>query len=125
MGRKANTVEKMLGKYVRYEDACWVWTGKIAKNGYGHASKDWKTHLAHRLVYEALVGPIPEGLQLDHLCRNKACVNPAHLEPVTQQVNMDRYSATVTHCPKGHAKEGYNLLIGTKERSSAVSVGVK
>jgi hypothetical protein len=57
---------------------------------------------AYRVAYILLVGPIPEGLQLDHLCRVASCVNPAHLEPVTQQENIRRQLAAITHCPKGH-----------------------
>jgi hypothetical protein len=61
------------------------------------------TGSAHRWAYEAFVGPIPEGLEIDHLCRNRACVNPAHLDPVTHQENMSRgKAARMTHCHKGH-----------------------
>lgn len=63
----------------------------------------------HRLAYEELIGPIPDGLQIDHLCRNRACYNPAHLEPVTQQENIRRgYWAMKTHCPRGHAYDVVN-----------------
>jgi hypothetical protein len=76
-------------------DGCWIWTGVINHNGYGrytYARPDGRSlaSRAHRIAYELLVGPIPDGLQLDHLCRVKACVNPAHLEPVTQDENMRR-----------------------------------
>jgi len=89
---------------------CWVYDGHIAVNGYGKT--DGK--LVHRLVYEALVGPIPEGLQLDHLCRNRACYNPAHLEPVTDSENklrsplMGRANASKTHCAGGHPYDETN-----------------
>ena len=59
--------------------------------------------LAHRVMYENMVGPIPEGLVLDHLCFVPACINPDHLEPVTTRVNTQRYYRTVTHCKRGHA----------------------
>jgi len=63
---------------------------------------------AHRVVYEHMVGDIPAGLQLDHLCRNRICVNPAHLEPVTAQVNTRRARPVPTHCPQGHAYDEEN-----------------
>ena len=71
---------------------CWDWIARTTKDGYGlfHVDRFGHTRVAHRIAYTLLVGEIPEGLELDHLCRNKACVNPDHLEPVTQQVNRDR-----------------------------------
>lgn len=69
---------------------CWIWTGALTTNGYGQVRWGDRTLRAYRLVYELLVGPIPDGLQLDHLCRNRRCVNPAHLEPVTQWENWAR-----------------------------------
>ena len=77
---------------------CWVWLGAGGGGGYGRIG----VKFAHRVVYEELVGPIPEALVLDHLCRVKPCVNPYHLEPVTHAVNVSRANAAVTHCPKGH-----------------------
>jgi hypothetical protein len=66
---------------------CWLWIGTVKDSGYGQYKR---SSIAHRVVYEALVGPIPEGLELDHLCKIKNCVNPDHLEPVTGQVNVAR-----------------------------------
>ena len=68
------------------ETQCWQWTGCVGSLGYG----SYNTKLAHRLMYEDVVGPIPEALVLDHLCRNRSCVNPAHLEPVTLSENVKR-----------------------------------
>ena len=90
------------------ECGCWIWAGYIANNGYGQHTYKGRTYKAHRLVYELLVGPIPDGLQLDHLCRVRCCVNPAHLDPVTQKENVLRgesfsaVNASKTHCCKGH-----------------------
>ncbi len=90
---------------------CWVWTGCRTKGGEGYGQivvARGKTQQVHRVVYEALVGPIPDGLQIDHLCSNKACCNPAHLEPVTARENQRREDqllgirSAVTHCPQGH-----------------------
>ena len=70
---------------------CWLWNRKIRKDGYGRKSLDHRREIpAHRWVYEQQIGEIPDGLELDHLCNNPPCVNPAHLEPVTHRENMLR-----------------------------------
>jgi hypothetical protein len=82
---------------------CWLWTGTVGKNGYGQIRDENRRHIyAHRWAYERERGPIPAGLQIDHLCRNKRCVNPAHLEAVTRVENTRRWAATITHCKYGH-----------------------
>jgi hypothetical protein len=86
-------------------DGCWVFTGAL-RNGYGAVGIDYRTVYTHRYVYERMVGPIPDGLVIDHLCRNRACCNPAHLEPVTNRENClrgDRAGTRVTACAHGHA----------------------
>lgn len=94
---------------------CWLFNGYIAKNGYGQAKVGGRVVLTHRAVYEVLVGPIPPGLQLDHLCRNRACYNPAHLEPVTQQENIRRGAGNQHRgkplCVHGHPLSGDNLYV--------------
>lgn len=73
---------------------CWLWTGKIEETSYGRVSHRGRLEGAHRFAYELVVGPIPPGLHLDHLCRVPPCVNPAHLEPVTVAVNNQRVPVT-------------------------------
>lgn len=83
---------------------CWIWPEIVSTNGgYGRFWDGERTVTTHRWSYERFVGPIPDGLQLDHLCRVRACCNPTHLEPVTQLVNIRRSPRIKpTHCPQGH-----------------------
>lgn len=102
-------------------NGCWNWKGHVKARGYGtfgvkiSRGKWITTALAHRVSYILFVGKIPDGLTLDHLCRNRNCVNPAHLEPVTSKINSLRgqsfaaNNARKTNCPKGHPLSGYNL----------------
>jgi hypothetical protein len=92
---------------------CWLWTAATHPRGYG--TFGWgsgsKTVRVHRLAYEALVSPIPEGLHIDHLCRVRCCVNPAHLEPVTNDENHKRgLHANKTHCKYGHEYNEANTI---------------
>lgn len=97
---------------------CWPWTASTAGNqGYGRIRVGERDVLAHRFAYELLRGPIPEGLDIDHLCRNRRCVNPAHMEPVTRTENTMRgespnaRNARKTHCAKGHPLTPENVYI--------------
>lgn len=92
----------------RVEDDCWIWTGARTSSGYACVGADGKRHLGHRRAYELLIGPIPAGLTLDHLCRNQLCINPAHLEPVTMREN-NRRKPVKEFCPHGHPMSGDNL----------------
>ncbi len=81
---------------VAFDAGCWIWHGDVENTGYGRISRGRgraDRDLAHRWMYKRLVGPIPESLQIDHLCRRKRCVNPAHLEPVTPAENQRRGNA--------------------------------
>jgi hypothetical protein len=101
------TVERFKAKVQVAPSGCWEWLGgRLGQNSqYGQfsmAAVGRPVVGAHRAAWELFRGPIPEGLTIDHLCRNTICVNPDHLEPVTQKVNNQRYAVTITHCPQGH-----------------------
>lgn len=102
-------------------DTCWIWGGAKTAGGYGVFNSGEGNTVAHRFSWQAANGPVPEGLQIDHLCRNRACVNPAHLEPVTQQENIRRgtagaHWAAKTHCPQGHRYDEVNTYVNPKGR---------
>lgn len=109
---------KDFDKWVSIEPntGCWMWMGQITNAGYGRVSIRHRYHPAHRVFYEAHVGPIPDGLQIDHLCRHRWCVNPAHMEPVTCSENLRRGESPVgrnarkVHCVRGHAFDESNTL---------------
>lgn len=98
------------------ESGCWVWSGSCSCDGYGRVKVNREVLLAHRAVYELLIGPIPPAMTLDHLCRVRCCVNPAHLEPVSAKENFSRGFAPAavnsrkTHCIRGHELAGENLI---------------
>jgi len=100
------------------ESGCWVWTGSLRCQGYGRISHNKQVWLVHRLAYTIFKGSIPDGLQIDHLCRNRACWNPEHLEVVTVRQNVLRgaglpaENARKTHCPQGHEYTDRNTYIG-------------
>lgn len=96
-------LERFIAK-VQFDDSgCWLWTAQTSLDGYGKIQMGKRAGYAHRVSYELLVGPIPEGLQLDHLCRVRSCVNPDHLEPVTLAENVRRGKwGQRSHCDEGH-----------------------
>jgi hypothetical protein len=107
------------------ENGCWVWPWSLDKDGYATNSKAYEvlgTNRVHRALYILLIGPIPDGLQLDHTCRNKPCINPAHMEPVTNLENKLRslpFHTQVSHCVRGHEFTEENTFIFPPESSHA------
>lgn len=113
---------------------CWLWTGSILNSGRGHGYArihvNRRVQLAHRVAYELVRGPIPEGLELDHLCRVRCCVNPYHLEAVAHSVNVLRgltpatsraIALAVTHCPAGHPYNEENTRVSTQNHGKYIN----
>lgn len=114
-------IERILSRIeVEPETGCWLWPGATVRGGYGQIASERRGYqvIVHRALYELLVGPIPDGLNLDHVkergCRHTNCCNPDHLEPVSQRENLMRGDtvtarhAAATHCPQGHAYDAEN-----------------
>jgi len=101
------------------ETGCLIWLGKLDKDGYGVMVIEGRQIPAHKASYEDSVGPVPSGLQLDHLCRVRCCVEPRHLEPVTCAENIRRgltgkNMADRTHCPRNHPYDAANTYFNRK-----------
>lgn len=110
---KIKTFTDHLEKTIVIND-CWIWQGAVDSRGYGQLKSNGKTWRAHRFFYVELVDDIPPGYQIDHLCRNRLCVSPAHLEAVTQYENMRRsrvweLNKGRSHCPNGHEYTPENI----------------
>lgn len=105
----AATAQERFWKKVNKTETCWIWTGTTSKNGYGYVTSNKGRWLVHRLAYTWANGPIPPGLEIDHLCRTRGCVRPDHLEAVTHAENVRRseswsgVNSRKTTCLRGHA----------------------
>ena len=106
-----NIIDRFNTKHTQV-DMCWVWHAAVGDDGYGVFRMKGKLYKAHRASYVLFKGPVPAGLHIDHLCRNRQCVNPEHLEAVTQTVNNQRAAAAKTHCPSGHDYKIYGRIWG-------------
>lgn len=116
-------VQKRTEPHPAIGSPCWIWTAAINNSGYGSfAVAHGKSIGAHRWAYESTVGSVPSGMELDHLCRDRSCVNPAHLEPVTKAENVRRglspmaEQARRTHCPQGHPYSAENTILDEGSR---------
>ena len=107
-------IDRWMRRNVVAHGTCWLWTGAKTRNGYGQVAIHGKAWMVHRAFYTYFIADVPPGLDLDHLCRNRACVNPWHLEPVTRSVNLRRgdtrrtHFSSRTHCPQGHPYDDEN-----------------
>lgn len=117
IGRPPKPVMERINAQVNIDEhGCWIYAADRApRSGYRQVRVGQMLRYAHRVTYEALVGAIPDGLVIDHLCHNRSCVNPSHMEPVTQQENTLRgngpaaINSRKTHCPQGHALTAENV----------------
>lgn len=108
---KSDLPDRIQRRIVDNDNDCWLWDAR-RKDGYTQVSYKGDKWLVHRLTYTLMVGEIPEGLQIDHLCRTRHCVNPAHLEAVTPLENTSRSlgNNSKTCCPKGHEYTAENTI---------------
>lgn len=120
--------EKAMSRVDKQPDGCWLYTGALMADGYARVKDTSTDHalLVHRVVYEQLVGPIPDGLVLDHLCRVRNCVNPKHLEPVTGAENIRRgvraRLGERTRCAEGHELTPENTAFQRRPTQSGVTM---
>ena len=109
LGKGVPVESRLFNRLMIRPSGCVEWTGYIHPSGYGRMTMDGKQVYTHRAMYELMEGPVPDGMELDHLCRNRSCANVAHLEPVPHQVNMARGAwGLKTHCPQEHPLDGRN-----------------
>jgi hypothetical protein len=117
------TPEERFWAKVNADEVCWEWMAATDRGGYGVFNPNGTLVRAHRFAWENLVGPIPEGLHIDHLCRNRICVCIDHLEPVTPKMNHERgtsvvrrkiQAATITHCPRNHEYNEENTNVNKR-----------
>lgn len=122
-----SAAERVWMRFDRDVNGCWLWNGSVQPNGYGtiaRAGHGNGREYAHRFVYTLLVGPIPDGMCIDHLCRIKRCVNPAHLEVVSYSENILRglHSELKTHCANGHPRTPENLVRNGRRGSTRCKI---
>lgn len=118
--QRASDLRRFWRNVSKSANGCWVWNASRNSDGYGRFMYRGQRGHAHRFAYEALIGPVPDGLVIDHLCRVRHCVNPAHMEAVTDRVNTLRgvgpsaVNAVKTHCKHGHAFTEANTYVTSR-----------
>ncbi|MFF4738791.1 HNH endonuclease signature motif containing protein [Streptomyces sp. NPDC001262] len=115
---RTDWTDRFLAKVAK-GDGCWTWKASVRANGYGQVRVGARVRSAHRVAYELAYGQIPPGLVIDHLCRNRRCVRPSHLDAVTQRTNVLRgvslaaHRAAQTHCIHGHLFDAVNTYVAS------------
>ena len=118
MSRTRRNELDIFNSNVRKTNSCWWWLGRVMNAGYGQMITYRGNYLAHRWAYTHFIGGVPNKMTIDHLCKNKLCVNPAHMEIVTRTENIRRCGlqgvalkeSLKTHCPKGHAYADFGVV---------------
>lgn len=107
-----NLPDRMSQKIKAADNGCWEWLSALDRDGYGRIHYKKKARYIHRVSYEFFIGKIPDGLMIDHLCRNPCCCRPDHLEPVTNSINQKRRKKKI-RCKRGHEFTDNNIVIGS------------
>jgi hypothetical protein len=116
--RGSSVLDRLMFRTALLVNGCWEWRGARNQKGYGNIRIEsyGPAKSAHRVAYAELVGPIPDGMEIDHLCKNRACINPQHLEAVTRTTNIQRVDQRKSVCKNGHEMTPANTRIYTTKQ---------
>lgn len=110
--------DPLAGKYIVRPNGCWEWQRYRMPKGYGQACYQGRLWMAHRLSYTLYVGKIPDGYQVHHKCHNTRCINPAHLEALSEPVHAHANKTIITRCPNGHPYTAANTIVNARGQRS-------